>query len=423
MHTNNTPLYALIDCNNFYASCERVFQPKLNSKPLVVLSNNDGCIIARSNEAKQLGIPMGAPYFKVRSLIAEHNIQVRSSNYELYGDMSQRVMRTLAQITSDVEIYSIDEAFCDLSKFRHQDLHAYAKNIRDTVRQWTGIPVSIGIAPTKTLAKLASQIAKKSNGVAIIEDDAMRRTLLAGFAVRDIWGIGRQHGKMLAAYGIQSALELAGMPDSWIRQHMQITGLRTVHELRGIACFAYNEQPPAKKSITTSRMFGRPITDTDEIIAALTKYTTRAAEKLRAEQRLASRIDIFFHSSRFKQPFHESRRGYDIPTATAYTPELLAYAIRGVRSGFRPGISYVKAGLMLSGLSAVDEQQLHLFDGPNIEQQTTLMGMLDTANKRWGQHTLFYGSMGTQPSWEMKRTMRSPSFSTRIDEILRVECR
>ena len=423
MSSNNAPLYALIDCNNFYASCERVFQPKLKGQAVIVLSNNDGCVIARSNEAKKLGIEMGVPFFKIRPLIKDYPVHIRSSNYELYGDMSRRVMLTLAQLTSDVEIYSIDEAFCDLSGFRHRDLAAYAHEIRDTVRQWTGIPVSIGIGPTKTLAKAANQIAKKADGVLVMDNEGTRRALLALLAPGDVWGVGRQYAKMLAAHGVRTALELADQPDGWVRSKMNVTGLRTVHELRGIPCIQTEDEFASKQSITTSRMFGRPITTLDELLEAITTYTMRAAEKLRTENRQARHIDIFFYSSPHKQPFYSGKAAYDLPMATNYTPELIRYAVRGVKSAFRPGVSYIKAGLMLSDLTAPDEQQLNLLVEPDTESQSSLMTVLDNVNQRWGKNSLFYAGAGSRMDrrWSMKREHRSRSYTTRLDEILIVK--
>jgi DNA polymerase V len=413
-------MYALIDCNNFYASCERVFQPKLKGQPIVVLSNNDGCVIARSNEAKTLGVKMGAPYFQIRQMMQNLGIHVRSSNYELYGDMSRRVMLTLAQLTPDVEVYSIDEAFCDFSGFDRRDIAAYAHEVRERVHQWTGIPVSIGVAPTKTLAKAANSIAKKTDGVLALDDNTTSRALLSLLPVRDVWGIGRQHAKMLADHGIKTALELIEMPDSWIRAKMHLPGLRTVLELRGVPCITVADEPAAKKSISTSRMFGRPVTTLEELLEAITTYTTRAAEKLRVENRQARHIDIFFHTSPHRQPFYVGKAAYDLPIATDYTPDLITYAVRGIRSAFRPGYRYIKAGLVLSDLTAPEEQQLSMLHAPDNEKNVAIMEALDTVNRRWGKDSLFYAGAGIDKPWSMKREMRSPSYSTRLQDILRI---
>ena len=296
-------MFALVDCNNFYASCERVFQPKLETRPVVVLSNNDGCIIARSNEAKKLGIGMGVPFFEVRPIVECYGVAVRSSNYELYGDMSGRVMQTLMQITSDVEVYSIDEAFCDLSGFLHRDLEAYGWEIKDTVKRWTGLPVGVGIGRTKTLAKLANNAAKKADGVVVLESEAMTKAILAMTPVRDVWGIGRQYDKLLEKYGIRTAYEFSRARDSWIRRHMHVTGLRTAQELRGIPCIPLEEQPDPKQNIAMSRMFGRPITDLKDLEEAIATYATRAAEKLRREGLHANTMLVFFYTSPFKAGF------------------------------------------------------------------------------------------------------------------------
>jgi DNA polymerase V len=284
-------VYSLIDCNNFYVSCERVFNPKLEGKPVIVLSNNDGCVIARSNESKALGIGMGVPVFKCKDLIKKHKIQVYSSNYTLYADMSQRVMDTLAQFTSDVEVYSIDEAFLSLSEFMSLNLTEYARDIRSTVKRWTGIPVSIGIGSTKTLAKVANKLSKRNpqyGGVFDITSHTQMNELLEQIRVEDIWGIGRQYTKLLNQNGIYTALQLKNASDTWIRKHMSVSGLRTVWELRGISCIPLEEAPPSKKAIISSRSFGRPVESLEELKEAIASYISRASEKLRAQQSVTS---------------------------------------------------------------------------------------------------------------------------------------
>lgn len=413
-------MFALIDCNNFYASCERVFKPKLEGVPIVVLSNNDGCVIARSNEAKKLGIEMGAPYFKMRPLIQHHGVEVFSSNYELYGDMSHRVMQTLMQLTTDVEIYSIDEAFTDLSGFTHLDLNAYGLHIRKTVRQWTGIPVSIGIGKTKTLAKIANSGAKKADGVLVLDNPQITKAVLSLTSVGDIWGIGRQYAKLLNAHGIKTAWELTQAPVEWVRHHLKITGLRTVHELRGIPCIPLEEAPPPKKGITVSRMFGRPITAQQELEEAITTYATRAGEKLRKENMQANHMLVFFHTSPFKTGFYGAKATFDLPNATNYTPDLIHYAVRGIKQAYREGHRYIKAGIILTDLTPANHQQQSLFNHPNSDKHAAIMKALDTTNRRWGKNTLFYAGAGTQKPWGMKRGMRSPSYTTRWNEMLTV---
>lgn len=413
-------MFALVDCNNFYASCERVFQPKLERCPVVVLSNNDGCIIARSNEAKKLGIGMGEPFFKVRPLVERHGVAVRSSNYELYGDMSQRVMQTLLQLTSDVEVYSIDEAFCDLSGFLHRDLDAYAWEIKETIKRWTGLPVGIGIGPTKTLAKIANNAAKKADGVVVLATDAMRKAVLAMTPVRDVWGIGRQYDKFLETYGIRTAWEFSQARDSWIRKHMHVTGLRTAQELRGVPCIPLEEQPDPKQNITVSRMFGRPITGLKELEEAIASYATRAAEKLRRENRHANTMLVFFHTSPFREGFTGASFALTLPRPTNYTPDLLAYATAAVRQEYRPGNAYIKAGLILGELTDPAREQLTLFDSGSTEKRIAVMQALDTVNRRWGKNTLFYAASGIEKRWSMRRERKSPSYTTRLSDLLRV---
>ena len=413
-------MFALVDCNNFYASCERVFQPQLENRPVVVLSNNDGCIIARSNEAKKLGLGMGEPFFKVRPIVARYGVAVRSSNYELYGDMSQRVMQTLMGLTSDVEIYSIDEAFCDLSGFLHLDLEAYAWEIKDTVKRWTGVPVGVGIGPTKTLAKLANNAAKKADGVTVLHSEAMTKAILAMTPVRDVWGIGRQYDKLLEKYGIRTAYEFARARDSWIRKHMHVTGLRTAQELRGIPCIPLEEQPDPKQNIAMSRMFGRPITQLKDLEEVIAMYATRAAEKLRGEGLHANNMLVFFYTSPFKDGFTGASLAITLPRATSYTPDLVRFAIAAVRQEFRKGNAYIKAGLILSELTEPTREQLTLFSGGNDENRIAIMQALDTVNKRWGRNTLFYAASGVEKQWRMRRERKSPSYTTRLAELLRV---
>jgi DNA polymerase V len=413
-------MFGLVDCNNFYCSCERVFQPALNGRPVIVLSNNDGCVIARSNEAKKLGIEMGAPEFKMRPLIKQHNVAVFSSNYELYGDMSHRVMQTLMKLTSDVEIYSIDESFCDLSGFAHRNLTQYAGEMRQTVKQWTGIPVSIGIGSTKTLAKIANNTAKKSDGVLVLDSPEITQAVLSLFPVKDVWGIGRQYAKLLEAHGIKTALDLSRAPDEWVRKNLKITGLRTVHELRGIPCIPLEYQPPAKKSITVSRMFGRTISELRELEEAIITYTTRAGEKLRREGLQAKEIMVFFHSSPFKEPFYGGKRTFTLPQASSYTPDLVSYAVAGIKAAYRPGFAYIKAGLILSDLTPSTEIQENLFHKPDQPKHIAIMQALDMVNRRWGKNTLFYAGAGIAKPWSMRRNSKSPSYTTQWDDVLRV---
>lgn len=317
MPSVSPPVFALVDCNNFYASCERVFNPRLNGKPVIVLSNNDGCVVARSNEAKALGIGMGVPEFMVRETIRTHRVQVFSSNYALYGDMSQRVMETLQQFCPDLEIYSIDEAFLSLSGFRSRNFAEYAATIRSTVKRWTGLPVSIGIAESKTLAKIAGDIAKKTpSGVFDLLTYPNRETLLSQTATHDVWGIGKAHSQFLHGHGIKTALQLRQADDQFIKTHMGIVGMRLVNELRGLSCLQLEQCPPPKKDITCARSFGRAITQLPEMEQAVSSYVTRAAEKLRAQQLAVTNLTVFLHTNQFKDdPQYSNSLTMKLPVA------------------------------------------------------------------------------------------------------------
>jgi DNA polymerase V len=316
--------FALVDCNNFYASCERVFNPAIAHRPVIVLSNNDGCVIARSNEAKALGFKMGDPCFKVRPVIEKHGVAVFSSNYTLYGDMSQRVMQTLEQFSPEVEVYSIDEAFLNLAGFPLDELADRAATIRRTVRQWTGIPVSVGIGPTKTLAKAANHLAKKiphAGGVWIITTPEERQESLSRLPVGDVWGIGRQWARFLEAHGIGTAVDFAAQPDSWIRKHLNVIALRTATELRGTPCLPLELAPPPRKALVVSRMFGRKLTDFEPVKEALVAYVTRAGEKLRRDKMVARHMQVFLHNSPFAtaEAYFSNATSFQLPHPTSDT--------------------------------------------------------------------------------------------------------
>lgn len=413
------PVFALVDCNNFYASCERVFNPRLNGKPVIVLSNNDGCVVARSNEAKALGIGMGVPEFKVREIIRTHKVQVFSSNYALYGDMSQRVMETLQQFCPDLEIYSIDEAFLSLSGFRSKNFAEYAATIRATVKQWTGIPVSIGIAETKTLAKIAGDVAKKTpGGVFDLLTSCDREALLDKTAVSDVWGIGKAHSAFLHQHGIKTALQLSRVDDQFIRRHMGIVGLRLVMELRGLSCLELELCPPPKKGITCARSFGRAITTLSEMEQAVSSYVTRAAEKLRSEKLAVTNLTVFMHTNQFKDdPQYSNSLTLKLPVATDTTHELITSALQGVRKIWRDGFAYKKAGVMFVGLVPASQIQGDFFDGKDRTRSKKLMAALDLINERFGSGTLQYASSGIAKEWKATFNRRSPAFTTSWDEL------
>jgi DNA polymerase V len=414
-------LFGLIDCNNFYVSCERLFQPTLLGKPVVVLSNNDGCVIARSDEAKALGIPMGLPAFKLAALVKEHPIEVYSSNYTLYGDLSARVMTTLTEWTPEVEVYSIDEAFLKFATLPLDALTAYGQTMRATIHQWTGIPVSIGIASTKTLAKLANRLAKRSpeaQGVVALTSPSEIEAVLACTPIEDIWGIGPGYTRRLHAREIRTALQLRDVNDRWIRQELGIVGLRLVWELRSISCLPLELCPPPKQSLMVSRSFGRPITTLSEMREAVATYMTRAAEKLRRHHVAAGVLTVFLMTSRFtEEPQYSNCVTMPLPVAIQDTAELIGHALRGVEQIFREGYRYQKAGVILTALVPAHQVQTHLFDSHDRERSQKLMAVIDMINAEWGSGTIRYAAMGLRPAWIMRCARRSPRYTTRWEEL------
>ncbi|MGH7909534.1 MAG: Y-family DNA polymerase [Thermodesulfobacteriota bacterium] len=418
-------IFALVDCNNFYVSCERVFNPKLKGKPVIVLSNNDGCAVARSEEAKSL-IPMGAPAFKYQDVIKKHNIQVFSSNYTLYADMSHRVMSTLAQFTPEMEVYSIDEAFLSLTGFSHLNLTEYAKQIKATVMRWTGIPISIGISPTKTLAKIANKLAKKNpmcGGVLDLTNHPRLDDFLSSVKVEDIWGIGIRYTKLLNRNGIFTALDLKNAHDAFVKKNMTVMGLRTVWELRGNPCIQDEIDEP-NKQIIRSRGFGRPVDNLNELKEAVTFHITRAAEKLREQKCNASHISTFIETNRFKtdSPQYSNSAGCYLPEPTAYTPLLIKYALNNLERIHKEGYRFVKAGVMLMGIVPEDQVQLSLLDPVRpIERDRALMKAVDKINTSWGSNTVKYASSGLDQEWRMRRAKLSPRYTTNWEEVLVVK--
>lgn len=412
-------MFALVDCNNFYASCERLFRPDLRGKPVAVLSNNDGCIIARSNEVKALGIPMGAPTFKFAPLIKQHNVHLFSSNYELYADMSYRVVEVLRTLAPEVEVYSIDECFLSLRGMQHYDLLEFGHLIKQRVTNWTGIPVGVGIAPTKSLAKVANKQAKLSEGVCVLDDGRYCQQALQQFPVEDLWGVGRQYAKKLNAYGIVTAADLTAMPDKWIKQEMTVQGLRLVLELRGISCIPLEEMPEPQKALAVTRSFGKRLTEIHDVREALAHYVTRAGEKLRAKGLQARHMQVFLHTSRFSnEPYYGNARSITLPWHTNYTPELMQHASTLLISIYRKGFRYSKCGVVLTDLLPASEIQNDLFSaGRNTEKQQKLMQAVDALNTRMGKHTVAYAGAGIRKSWSMTRNQLSPCYTTRWEEL------
>ncbi|MFH0918867.1 MAG: Y-family DNA polymerase [Fibrobacterota bacterium] len=418
-------MFALVDCNNFYASCERVFNPAVRGVPVIVLSNNDGCVIARSNEAKALGIPMGSPAFKLEKELKQHGVAVFSSNYALYGDLSERVMSILAEAAPAIEVYSIDEAFLDLKGFRQDALMPFAKQVRTKVRKWTGIPVSIGIAPTKTLAKAANRVAKKKHletGYLILEDEQTITEVLESYDIDDLWGIGRRYSKFLKAHGIKTALQLRSLDDSWVQRHLTIMGLRMVHELRGIPCYQLEEHPPSKKNICNARSFGTAMESIDDISEAVATYAARCSEKLRKQASAANMITVFLETNRFKEnePQYFPYKVMSLPESTNVSTKLIQYALQGLQAVFRTGYRYKKAGVMVSGIIPANEAQLNLFQVTDHEKQKALMNAVDTINRTMGRDKVRVASQGFDRKWRLRQKKLSPCCTTQWAELLTV---
>lgn len=415
--------FALIDCDNFYVSCERVFDPKLLRRPVVVLSNNDGCIISRSDEAKALGIRMGAPAFEMRAILEAHSVEVLSSNYALYGDMSGRVVNALQMWSPEVEVYSIDEAFLGLPHQPASNLTETGRDIARTVGKWTGLPVSVGIAPTKTLAKLAVHLAKKSvkaHGLVNLVDSLYVEQALGRVPVEEVWGIGRQRAQRLRAAGIDTALDLRGTDASQVRRWLGVAAARIIYELRGESCLPLETCPRPKKSITSSRSFGRPIESLAELREAVAFHVTRAAEKLRRERLAACVMVVFVMTNRFEPAsFFSGSVTADLPVPTDLTPELIGYAREAVGQAYRPGMQFRKAGVLLTDLVSVSPAQAGLFDQVDRERAHRVMRAVDEINALMGRDTLRYAASGLKQNWQMRRERRSPRYTTCWSELPR----
>ncbi|AEI50268.1 Y-family DNA polymerase [Runella slithyformis] len=419
-------MFALVDCNNFYVSCERVFNGKIHHKPVVVLSNNDGCVIARSNEAKALGIKMGALAFENEDFFTKNNVEVFSSNYALYGDMSDRVMKTIAEMVPDMEVYSIDEAFIDFHHMPYEDLEALAQKIRQRVKQYTGIPVSIGIAPTKTLAKVANRYTKKylpHIGVYQIDSDHDAEKALVNTSVEDIWGVGYKYAKMLNEHNIYNALELTYAKEEWIRQKMHVVGVRMLHELQGTICYNLDNEPSPKKGICVSRSFGQSQKDVKVITEAVATFAARCGEKLRKQQSCAHIVHVFLYTNRHRQdqPQYFNSKVLQLPTSTNSSIEIIRYALRGLELIFKSGYSYKKAGVMISGIVPENQVQIDLFDTRKREIDTKAMKALDELNRRMGRDTVKIAVQGFGRDWHLRQERKSRCYTTRWQEILEVE--
>lgn len=416
---------ALIDCNNFYVSCERVFAPRLLGRPVVVLSNNDGCVISRSEEAKRLRIGMGAPYFKNRRVIEENGVTVCSSNYELYADMSRRVMCALQEFTPEVEIYSIDEAFVGLGADAVRTLQERALEIKKKVREWTGIPVSIGIAQTKTLAKVATRFAKKSGdarGVLDLTDAAARDAVLEETPVGSVWGVGPAYAKMLKDAGLGTARELRDADRRWVRRRMTVVGARIVEELRGVRCLPLERCPQGKRSVTCSRSFGELTGSLEDLRDAVALYTERVAERLRRSLLAASVVTVFLLTDRFAAgPQYANSVTYELASPTDTTGELTWWAQRGLTQIYRRGYLYKKAGVMLNGLLPVGSLSMRLDSDEQFARARRAMQAVDALNRRHGRGTVRHGlPRSPDGRWPTKFLKRSPRYTTCLKDVLRI---
>ena len=407
-----TKKLALVDCNSFYVSCERLFNPKIRKKPVVVLSNNDGCIISRSNEAKALGIKMGEPYFKAKNIIIKNKVEVFSSNYSLYGDLSRRVMRTLKRFNSEIEVYSIDEAFLDLSNFPDNEVEKVGKEIRETILQWTGIPTSIGIAKTKTLSKVANHIAKKKiSGVTSLIGIENIDPILEKIDINDVWGVGRQLTKFYQKNGIYNAKQLKNKSNTWIKKSSNVLSSRTAMELRGIPCINLETTQTKRKSCVVSRSFGKRIEKFQELKEAVANYCLNASEKIRSESLVAKAITVFVRTSPFQRNFgyYSNAKTVDFPIATNNSIETVKAAVSILENIFKNGYRYQKAGVMLTGLRN-DDGRKNLFSSEKDEKINSLMRSIDNTNYRYGRSTLSLASAGVQKKWNMRR-----QYSSKID--------
>jgi DNA polymerase V len=417
---------AIVDCNSFYAACERVFEPSLHGKPVVVLSNNDGCIVSRSDEAKMLGVGMAAPYYQNKDIIEQGKVSVFSSNYHLYGDMSWRVMETLRSLAPTVEVYSVDEAFLDLTAINTELLDEYGHYVKKTVEQWTGIPVSVGIAPTKVLSKVANRLAKKhkaaTGGVMQLATTDQQYDALERTPVEGIWGVGRQNAKTLRMYNIVNGWQLRNMSEYWGAKNLGgVIGARLIKELNGEPCMEMKNPLETKKMIATTRMFGKAVFDLQSLKEAVATYTTRAAEKLRRQGAAAKLIHVFVVTNDYETEYQYSPRTKGLyttlPQATAVTHELIAHALPLVEQLYKKGSRYLKAGVTLSHIVPDDAIQYNLFEPSTHGNMRQLMNTIDNVNFSMRNDVIKFAAAGTTKNWKMRQEMRSPRYSTRWEEL------
>jgi DNA polymerase V len=419
-------MFALVDCNNFYPSCERVFNPKLEGRPIIVLSNNDGCAIARSEEAKALGVQMGTPAHMIGELIEQRQIQVFSSNYELYGDLSNRVMTILGGFVPQLECYSIDEAFLDMNHMAYDDLQCLGISIRKTIKQHTGIPVSVGIAPTKTLAKMANRFVKKKktrDGVHWLESDNQVEEVLRFTEVGDIWGIGPERATLCLRGGFKTAFDLSLAPDDWVLNNMTVVGLRLVHELRGIPCIAWELEPPPKKHIGSSRSFGTLMTRLIDLQQAVANYMATCAQKLRRQKSCAQKIHVFLQTNPFRTEDKQYFRSITmpLPVPTSSTPDLVHHALKALGIIFKPQFHYLKVGVVTLDLVPEGQRQSGIFDRLDRGRDKTIMGLVDSVNGSLGKDLVRFAVQGFENRYQLRAAHVSPRYTTRITDIVKIK--
>ncbi len=418
-------MFALIDCNNFYASCERVFQPQLEKDPIVILSNNDGCVISRSNEAKKIGIPMGAPAFKYKNIFKKYNVKIFSSNFPLYGDMSDRVMKILDTYSPDFEIYSIDEAFIKFNGFKHFALKEKSLDMVKKVREWTGIPISVGVAPTKGLAKIANKIAKKysikTKGVYIIDNEEKRIKALKWTAIKDVWGIGRKHTEKLKKFGVFTAYDFVNISDFWIKKNMSILELRLKKDLEGLSCIKLDETIPSKKSISTTRSFKNILFSLNDLEERISSYTGNCAEKLRSQKSCCNSLLIFIASDPFKlkSKYCKNSTIINLPFTTDSSIILNKFALKALHEIYQKDIGYKKAGIILLNLKPNRSKQLNLFNN-KINRDENLMDAIDKMNMKFN-NKIKLATQDLNETWKMKQENLSKRYTTKLDEIITVQ--
>jgi DNA polymerase V len=416
-------MFALVDCNNFYASCERVFNPKLDKKPIVILSNNDGCVISRSNEAKALGIPMGAPAFKYEPLFKRNKVHVFSSNFPLYGDMSSRVMNILSSYTPNIEIYSIDEAFLELKGFENYDLEKYGQEMRSRILKWTGIPVSVGIAPTKALAKVANRISKKfdskTGGVYVLNSEIKRVKALKWLKIEDVWGIGYKHSERLKNHNINKAYDFTRLPDSWVKKQMSIVGLRLKKELEGASVLSLEENRSPKKAIATTRSFEKNLITFEDLKERVSTFAIFCSEKLRFQKSSCNSIYVFVKSNRHQKDTIQYQNGVvmTLPYASNSSITISKYATEGLRKIYKKGVKYKKAGVIVMGIIPNNKHQLNIFEKED-PKHNVIMKTLDFIAKKEGVSKIKLASQDLKKIWKMKQTRLSSRYTTKLNEII-----